>query len=140
MKTDGIQYIGGDIVRELIDSNKKRFPGVDFRQIDLMNDRLPKVDLILCRDCLVHLPLPDGSKAIDNFYKSGARWLLSTTFTKHSENIDIAPGKWRPLNLQLPPFNLPKPVEIIFEGCEEQHRCYADKALGLWRLEDCHFR
>ncbi|MBL0029993.1 MAG: hypothetical protein IPO95_13365 [Rhodanobacteraceae bacterium] len=43
---------------------------------------------------------------------------------------------FRPLNLQKPPFNLPKPFEIISEACTENGGGFADKSLGLWRIAD----
>jgi hypothetical protein len=45
-------------------------------------------------------------------------------------------GKWRPLNMQLPPFNFPNPICIINEKCTEGEGEFKDKSLGLWRLKD----
>lgn len=131
-------YTGGDIVRTIIESNLRRYagPGRTFIHTDLIHDRLPKADLILCRDCLVHLPLPDCLKALENFAESGARFVLTTTFVSHEVNSDIAAGKWRPLNLRKPPFNLPEPVLIVDEKCAEADGRFRDKALGLWHAGD----
>ena len=67
----GISYIGGDIVSDLIDSNNTQFRTHDivFEKIDLINDRIPVVDLILVRDCLVHLSYNDINKALENIKK-----------------------------------------------------------------------
>ena len=46
-----------------------------FLRLDLTRDPLPDGDLILCRDCLVHLPFEDVRRAVRNFKRSGARWL-----------------------------------------------------------------
>jgi hypothetical protein len=43
---------------------------------------------------------------------------------------------WRPLNLELPPFNFPKPVKLINEQCTEGNGEYTDKHLGLWFLDE----
>ena len=61
----GIDYIGGDLVGSLIERNQAKHAcdGVEFRKIDLVNDTLPAVDVILCRDCLVHLSFIDAHAA-----------------------------------------------------------------------------
>lgn len=132
----GIDYLGADIVAPLIEANRRRHarPGVEFQVLDLIRDRLPAVDLVLCRDCLVHLSFAQAQQALANIAASGARYLLTTTFTGRAENADIPTGKWRALNLQRPPFDLPPPLEIINERCTEKDGRYADKSLGLWPL------
>jgi hypothetical protein len=130
-------YIGVDIVPEMIESNQRQFGNskVSFHVLDIMKDNLPRVDLILCRDCLVHLPLPAGASAIRNFVRSGSKYLLATTYPsifRKNEELLIT-GNWRPLDLQLPPFSLPKPVRLINEGCTQKDD-YREKSLGLWEL------
>jgi hypothetical protein len=130
----GITYIGADIVPKLIEQNKKKYPLVDFRVLDIINSPLPKVDLIFCRDCFVHLPYDSIHKAIQNCIKSGSRYLLTTSF-KHHDNINIQLGEynWRPLNLEKAPFNL-VPRGGIFECCTEEGGKYEDKYLLLFDL------
>ncbi len=113
MNLGGITYVGADIVPDII-----------------------AVDLVLCRDCLVHLSFANIHRAIANLKRSGARWLLTTTFPDASANRDIADGDWRVLNLQHAPFLFPAPLAVINEGCTEAGGDYADKSLGLWRVED----
>jgi len=110
--------------------------GVWFRKLDLIRDRLPKVDLILCRDCLVHLCFADIVRALDNICDSRSGFLLTTTFTERRENHDIATGQWRFLNLEAAPFTLPRPLKVINEGCTEGEGVWGDKSLGLWRIAD----
>ena len=54
---DEYEYIGADIVTELIKINNDKFKTTHnkFIDLDLTTGKLPKVDLIFCRDCLVHL-------------------------------------------------------------------------------------
>ena len=66
---------------------------------DITRDALPRADVILCRDCLVHFSFKDIFAAIDNFKKSQSRYLLATTFIAFSENLDVATGEWRRLNM-----------------------------------------
>lgn len=133
----GVRYTGGDIVAEIVEQNDRRFGGrqCSFERLDIVTGPLPQADLILCRDCLVHLNFADGLAALDQFRKSGAKWLLTTTFTERDANADLHEGDiWRPLNLEKPPYNLPKAERYINEGCTEDEGRFADKSLGLWRL------
>jgi SAM-dependent methyltransferase len=131
------RYIGVDIVPELIWDNRAKYArsGVEFRCLDIAGDLLPAADLILSRDCLVHLSYADTFRVLANFKQSGARYLLATTFTRHA-NEDLGPLFWRPLNLQLPPFNFGEPLRMLDEHCSENGGEFADKSLGLWLLAD----
>ena len=132
----GVRYIGGDLVGDLIERNRAKYAsdGVTFQKIDLVNDTLPAVDAILCRDCLVHLSFDDAQAALANIVRSGAKWLLTTSFPEVARNDDIVTGQWRPINLTLPPFNLSEPKQVIAENCAETE--FADKTLSLWPVED----
>ncbi len=135
---EGIRYTGADIVKELIGRNRREYAreGVDFECLDLLNDRLPAVDLVLCRDCLVHLPLEQVGQALSNLRRSGSRYLLTTHFPASEHNAEIEMGDWRPLNLERPPFDLPPPLRAIQEGCTLEEGRHGDKVLGLWRLDE----
>lgn len=133
----GIQYTGGDIVPALIEQNNKKYKSDErtFKMLNIITDDLPKSDLIICRDCLVHLKFEDGLKAIQNFKKSGSKYLLTTTFTDRDKNEDLF-GIWRTLNLQKPPYNFLQPLKLINEKCTEGRGGFKDKCLGLWLLDD----
>ena len=128
----GIEYLGADVVPELIARNRQRYAsqGRNFVVLDITRDELPKADVILCRDCFIHLSFKHSRAAITNFKKSGATFLLATTHIAVEKNTDIASGGWRSVNLQLPPFNFPEPLQLIIESHE------LGKGLGMWRLED----
>jgi hypothetical protein len=132
------KYIGGDIVSEIIIANngKHKPENINFTELNLIEDRLPKVDLIFCRDCLVHLSFKDILDSIENIKASGSRYLMTTTFTEQSSNKDINTGGWRPLNLELEPFHFPKPVYLLNEKCMEMDGLFKDKSLGLWEIEN----
>ena len=131
-------YIGGDIVQEIIDSNNRNYSNEirSFVKLDITKDPLPKVDLIFCRDCFVHLSNDDILKAIENIKKSQAKLFMTTTFTACRSNEDIVTGDWRILNLLKKPFNFPKATLILNENCTEGDGTYADKSLGLWKIND----
>jgi hypothetical protein len=133
----GIGYTGGDIVPDIVANNTRRYGGTrQFVRLNLCRDPLPRADVVLCRDGLVHLGYPQIFRAFANLRRSGCTYLLATTFLELDANAEIDTGDWRPLNLCLPPFALPEPLDIIDEGCTEVDGAYADKALGLWRVTD----
>ena len=138
VRLDLEEYIGGDIVPKLVEQNQRNFGNSKrrFLHLDITSDYLPQVDLILSRDCLVHFPFSEISAALKNFKSSQSTYLLTTTFTGPRPNLDIPMGEWRTLNLQMPPFNFHPPLRLINEKCTENNGTYADKCLGLWRLED----
>ncbi|MFZ2150426.1 MAG: class I SAM-dependent methyltransferase [Candidatus Absconditicoccaceae bacterium] len=111
----GIDYIGADIVKEVIKSNKGKFDGkIDFRVLDLTVDNLPKADLILCRECLQHLSMDNIKKSLKNIKKSGAHYLLVTSH-KDGKNININNGNFFTIDLEKAPFLFGTPIEEIEE-------------------------
>jgi len=131
-----IDYTGADIVAELVERNRARYgrPDRRFLCVDLTAGPLPASDVVLCRDCLVHLSYDNIQRALLQIRRSGARWLLTTSFVGVSQNRDIEDGDWRPLNFELPPFGFGAPDRILPENCLEGGGAYSDKALCLWRL------
>jgi SAM-dependent methyltransferase len=134
----GIDYIGGDIVESIIEANRERYesPTRKFLTLDVISGPLPQADVILCRDCLVHLSFANIISAVRTMKASGAQYLLTTTFSGRRANVDIVDGDWRPLNLAVSPFLFPAPHSAIVEDCMEEGGAYADKALAVWRISD----
>jgi SAM-dependent methyltransferase len=64
-----VKYIGADIVPDVIKRNQEAYQrdNVNFIIADLTKDSLPKSDLILCRDCWVHLSFEDIADILENF-------------------------------------------------------------------------
>jgi len=133
-----MDYTGADIVADLIQQNNTKFgtSNVHFCKLNLIEGGLPKVDLVLCRDCLVHFSVRDIFSALRNVVDSGSTYLLTTTFTSRRQNVDIVTGLWRPLNLEVAPFSFPPPLLIICEESTERDGADIDKSLGLWKVED----
>ena len=135
----GAEYIGADIVRELVEYNVKTYaaPGRKFVQLDLMTDPLPQAELILCRDCFGHFCIEDAWLAIENIRRSSARYLLATTYTKrHANPVRTHTGNWYPCALHCAPFRFPAPLRVYNERCCEAQMRVRDKSLGLWRVAD----
>ena len=133
---DGINYIGADLVPQLIEQNLDRYANEarSFKCLNLIEDELPKADMIFCRDCLIHLPYRQIFASIRNIRRSGAKYLMTTTFVDLKANHDIAMGDFRPLNLELAPFGFPEPVFLFNENCTEDERAYSAKSLGIWNV------
>jgi len=133
---EGVDYVGADIVKPLIEGNRKLYgrANIRFTRLDLITDPLLPVDLVICRDCLVHLSFADALSAVRNIIASGSEYLLTTTFVERPRNQDINTGGWRPLNLEQPPFDFPRPLVVIDEEFDVDK--YRDKAIGLWRIAD----
>lgn len=139
MKTidkSNLTYIGGDIVSDIVIKNNELFQTdrISFRTIDITKDSLPKVDLIFCRDCLQHLSEEKVIKALNNFKRSGARYLLTTSYPKTWRNYDVLDGDYRAINLLIAPFCLPSPILSIKETINIGNE--KDKVLLLFKIED----
>ena len=133
-----INYIGADIVPDLINKNNKEFTknNINFKIIDLTSDGLPYSDLIFCRDCLVHLSFEDIFKALKNIKKSKSKYFMNTNFLNKDNNHNIATGSWRTINLCKPPFNFNSPKENILENCSEgKDNEFADKTMSIWEVK-----
>lgn len=134
------RYIGADIVPAIVEQNVLKYrdshPFAEFRVLDLTSDQLPDGDALLCRDCLVHVPYALMADALRNIICSRFQYIILTTFVGDDRtNSDIELGNWRPLNYVKSPFSFPPPEQIIMEGCMEEDGAYADKALGIWRVD-----
>ncbi|MEM6314162.1 MAG: class I SAM-dependent methyltransferase [Planctomycetota bacterium] len=128
-----VHYIGGDIVEPLIEKNRAEHaaPNREFHVLDLCTDDLPDADLIMVRDCFIHLPFEMILKALGNIRRSGIRWLLASTFPDCRNNLDIPIGLCRPVNLERYPIRLPKPDRLIRED-PATPRPDKDRFMGVW--------
>jgi 2-polyprenyl-3-methyl-5-hydroxy-6-metoxy-1,4-benzoquinol methylase len=124
-------YIGVDIVPEVIDANKQyERDGVSFILANASEDELPQADVVLCREVLFHLSFEDGKAALSNI-KKNAKWLIATTDNSIWFNSDIHSGDFRNINLQFSPYKLPLPNKIILDDALSPGR-----VLGVWKTSD----
>ncbi|MCX4159623.1 MULTISPECIES: class I SAM-dependent methyltransferase [Paraburkholderia] len=142
----GIEYVGADIVPDLVTRNQAVYgaPGRHFMHLNLLNDPLPDTSLIFCRDCLFHFSHADVLRALATFAKTQARYLLTTTFVYRSypRNMNIVTGQWTPINLEMPPYELDAPLALLVEGSNENISYgpeigtvpQSDRCLGLWDM------
>jgi hypothetical protein len=126
-------YLGFDIVEDLIAEMRKRHSARldhSYAVADITRDRLPRGDVILCRDVLTHLPADMVREALARFKESGSKYLIATTFTD-TRNADVRIGGWHPPNLTAAPFNLPAPKVLLSEELTG-----TTKSLGVWTINE----
>ncbi len=135
-----VRVTGVDIVPALIERLQAKAAAGEiageYRLADITRDALPACDAVLCRDCLVHLSFANIARAVENFRRSGASWLIATTFPDWQQNRDCEDGDWRALNFERAPFSWGPPVELVNENCTEAGGGWRDKSLGVWPLAD----
>jgi len=119
---NGIHYIGGEIVESKITRLKAEFPDKDFRVFDIIKDTFPEVDVWMCKDTMIHLPIHYTQKALKNFLSSNIPYCLLTAniFGNKPTNVDIPEfgphttgGDCVHCNWVEPPFSFPEPLDII---------------------------
>lgn len=128
----GIDYIGADISKSLVDQNTASFgkDGVRFLHLDITSDPLPPSDLLLCRDCLFHLKFWLRWQFFENFAKSQSRYLMLTMHHVDVNQRVLGNGGFKPFNPMAEPFNLPEPLEQIREQTGSELR-----SLAIWTRE-----
>jgi hypothetical protein len=134
MKLDLDRYIGGDIVVPLIRSTAEKYTSRtrSFRVMDLTKDVLPDCDLILVRDCFIHLSFESIFAALKNIMQSNIGYILTTHYADIAVNADIGTGTCRSLNLCAHPFNFPPALDLI----DDYAKGIKPRQLGLWRVDD----
>lgn len=128
-------YTGGDIVESMIQNDINQYANEKrrFLKLDILKDVLPKADLVMCLYLFIHLSLDDCLKSIKNIKKSGAKYLLADTYPSVKENKNIQTGMWRPLNLNISPFNFPEPeyrinMKTLEKGLTQE--------INLWQIKN----
>ena len=82
----------------------------------------------------MHFSFADIRAALDNLRRSGARYLLTTTFIAQERNDDIWTGGFRMLNLERAPLRFPPPLALIDERRPLLNGSDSGKRLALWEL------
>lgn len=125
---DGVHYTGFDL--EFAGRNAQRWPQHTFKSVNILRTRtIPTVDLILCRDFLIHLPNTHAHKVIRKFIDSGSRYLLTTNHPRadntdrieNTEGHDDRPGYFHwPVNLDIAPYALERAAILRTPESESQ--------------------
>ena len=140
-------YLGVDVVENVIAQNNvelkpfQDWARFEFADLSSPSTKLPPgFDLLLSRDALQHLSYKAIARALRSYCSSGAKFILVGSYLHPGNNRLIADGGTFPINLLLPPFSFPAPLEVFTENL-----CYADapmpvahpqKSLLFYRLAD----
>jgi hypothetical protein len=112
LKNVDVNYIGSDLVEDLIVSNRKNEKNnIKFIKLDIRIDKLPVSDLMICRDCLFHFSYEDIFKFLNNFLISDIKYILLTSHLNKEDkfkNRNIITGDFRKIDLFSKPFNFEK--------------------------------
>jgi len=129
-KKRNVQYTGVDIATAEITQLRKEFPEHRFKRLDMVSAILPKADLIFSRQALQHMNAEDNLRVINNWHRSGARYVLQTTYRSDvNSNYQLVSGGSNSLiNLETGPYNFPPPIETW----SEQDRPEFTEVLALW--------
>jgi SAM-dependent methyltransferase len=107
----GKQYLGVDIVPEMIAGNRESYANenIEFVAGDIRTQTMPRADLLLCKDVLQHWDVA----SIEAFLARNLRRyryalvtndVASIHISSDMLNADIPVGHWRPIDLECPPF------------------------------------
>ncbi|CAE7554696.1 unnamed protein product [Symbiodinium natans] len=135
----GVEYMGGDISASLVADNLRSFVSDPrfankFAVFDITCMIPPKVDMIHTRDVFIHLDSDLSVKALQNFERSGSKYIA----IPHWPSLNGSSNEYHPkgnayqnfhqFNLELPPYCLPSPLLSV------QNRDNRGDVLGLWEL------
>lgn len=105
---EGINYLGFDASKTVIENNKNRFgkENIHFYHENFLDIDLPAADLLILKDVLQHLSLKNISKAITQFKKFKYVIIVNDIDpqTLSSRNFDIQDGNYRTLDITAAPF------------------------------------
>jgi len=111
-----VEYDGYDIVREaILAASKHTASNIAFHHADILNMKIQKADLVICKDVLIHLPDIDALKLLESIRSSGSRLLASTTAPGWNNMFrhGLQPGEFCPLDLEADPFSLGPPLDTV---------------------------
>lgn len=130
---DNFTYIGGDIVDFMVANNRVNYPNVDFLTIDISSDPYPEVDLLFCRDCLIHFSATDIIQTFKNIVTSNIKYVMLTSYHDSCyNNSNIATGSFRTISFTKPPYNLGAPLESIIDWIPGTANGNQVKLMNLW--------
>lgn len=133
IKNKDIEYLGIDIVDDLIEKNKKKYVNnkINFETHDIVNFKTSKFfDLIIIRDLFIHLDHDDIKKIFENLNKINFKYIALNSY-KNIINEDVLIGRHRKINLLERPFSLKKPF-FSFKDYEVDKHIFFYKKENMW--------
>lgn len=132
-----VKYLGLDIVKEIAEENKKKYPYMNFEHKNLIEDECPRADMIFVRNVFLHTTLDGIKKIINNIKKSGSMYFMASTLTRIKKNEETACIWAVRRNLEIEPFNLKEPLTMVPEILpSELKKKSLNNYMGLWRVSE----
>lgn len=125
---DGIEYVGIDVVKMVIDRNQKLYSNdsIQFIHGDVLTIDLPQADLVICKDVFQHLSNKDILTLLDKMKQF--QHCLVTNFvdpiTFSAENTEIETGAFHNIDLSNPPFNIDGEAVLQFIAVRPKQTFY----------------
>lgn len=135
----GVQYWGWEISQTLNEFNQQFASETKhFSLGDITSDPLPAVDMLMVRDCLVHLTFDMRWAFFENFVASDIPWLLITSWIRPDNRWVYRNGGEKSFNMTAAPFSFGPPVEFVLETAdtlpegEEANPETMHRGMGVW--------
>ena len=147
----GVRYTGVDTVRPVISVLQKEFSNDDTKRFfvrDLVSDAMPQgAELIISRQVLQHMEVTDVLATLHSWSRSGAKYLLMSSFGLKNTGISHYGLNFLPLERQgamvtydfeARPFALEAPLERYLEhpGCQLAKPGLSDKRCSMTDMEE----
>jgi len=141
-RSQGVEYLGTDVVPDLIQRNQKTFgaPGTKFAALDAITGTLPQADLILIRQVFQHLSNKQIISILNKIPKS-CKYALVTEHLYAGKDVvfnldkemgpDIRIYRCSGVFLDKPPFEIPR-LETLLE--------YREDVMAFHKLTNCVMR
>ncbi len=117
MDWSNVNYLGIDVDQGIVDRNNEQFgrPNIQFVKMNVFNGP-PPADLLLCKDVMQHwsnLMITEFAPFLNRYQYA---LLTNCADPVDQRNLNIAVGKFRPIDLTAAPFQLPVSKVYEFKG------------------------
>ena len=134
-KNKNINYLGIDIVDELIEENIKKYENdrIKFKSFDIVNFKTKQnIDLVFMRDFFIHINNSDIKQILINLKEMNIKYFAFENYNI-LKNKDVTTGKHRKVNLKIHPFNLDEPIHS-FQDYEVDKSIYFYEKSALKKI------
>lgn len=123
LKKVNVKYTGIDIVDNIIQENKIKYPQYKFKQLNVIDQKLSNYDLILMKDLLNHLSFKSIKKIFKNIKNSKSKYLLlnNNNLKKNIEGFLSPAPFWNNINWKIYPWNLHVIEEFKADGKDQDY-------------------
>lgn len=113
------EYLGLDVVGDVIERNKKKFArkNIRFEIAPPRPEDIPTAELLLVKDVLQHWNISEIQNFLHHALPKFQFVLITNCVRPESKmNLEIRTGDFRPLDVRRPPFDIDAQCVLTFEG------------------------